>query len=58
MKEILTTFTCEGSKILVPFLGSGKTLLAAYESKMTAFGTDLGEEHRESFVSSLTTLMQ
>jgi len=53
IQEILQTFTEPGSKILVPFLGSGTTILAAHESKMKAFGTDLGEEHKEAFVAKL-----
>ena len=58
MKEVLTTFTKEGAKILVPFLGSGVTLNAAFECKMKAFGTDLGQDHKDAFVTKLTTLLQ
>jgi len=54
LKDILTTFTIEGSQILVPFLGSGNTILAAHECKMMAFGTDLGIEHKEAYVAKLS----
>ncbi|MBU2685938.1 MAG: site-specific DNA-methyltransferase [Gammaproteobacteria bacterium] len=55
MQDILTTFVPEGSKVVVPFAGSGNTILAAYESKMTAVGFDLGVEHKESYVARLVT---
>lgn len=58
MKDILTTFTPEGSRVLVPFAGSGSTLVAAYESKMTAIGFDIGVEHKEAYVARLITLLQ
>jgi len=59
MIDILTTFAPEGSRVLVPFAGSGNTILAAYENKMTAVGTDLGVIHKESYIERLlTTLMQ
>lgn len=54
MKDILTTFALENSRVLVPFLGSGVTLNAAYECKMNAFGTDLGQEHKDAYVSKLS----
>lgn len=50
MQEILSTFCWEGSRILVPFAGSGVTLLAAQSLKMVAFGYDLSDTYKDSFV--------
>ena len=50
MQEILSIFSWEGSRILIPFLGSGKTILAAESLNMTAFGYELSPEYRENFV--------
>lgn len=61
MREILSTFAIEGSKVMIPFAGSGVTIEAAYEEKMMAFGMDLGLEFKEAFVAKLynkTTLPQ
>lgn len=51
--EILRTFVWEGSRILSPFLGSGTTILAAYDLKMTCVGYDLSEEFRNSYVAKV-----
>ena len=48
--EVLTTFAFEGSKVLVPFAGSGNTLLAAAMNKMMPIGFDLTNEYRNSYV--------
>jgi len=50
LQDILSTFADPGSRILVPFLGSGNTLLAAYNLKMQAFGYDLSNEYRDTYV--------
>lgn len=50
MTEILSTFADRGSRILVPFLGSGTTILAANNLGMTALGFDLSPEYRNSFI--------
>lgn len=50
MQEILSTFCFEGSRIMVPFLGSGKTILAAETLKMKAFGYELSSTYRDAFV--------
>ncbi|MBU2072781.1 MAG: ParB N-terminal domain-containing protein [Gammaproteobacteria bacterium] len=54
MKDILTTFVPEGSRVVVPFAGSGNTILASYKSKMTCIGFDLGKTHKDSYVARLT----
>jgi len=50
IQEVLKTFGWEGARVLVPFLGSGNTLLAASNLNMTAFGTDLSEEYKNSYI--------
>lgn len=50
MQELLSTFAWEGSRVLVPFLGSGKTLLAAESLSMSAVGFELWATCKESFV--------
>lgn len=50
MMDILSTFTYENSNILVPFLGSGKTLLAAKLLNMNAFGYELTPKYKDGFI--------
>lgn len=50
MKEILATTCLPGSSILVPFLGSGVTLRAAYQLSHTGFGWDLSDENKKKFL--------
>lgn len=51
MEDILSTFTWEGSRILVPFAGSGNTLVAASNCKMLPIGFDLSKEYRDAYVA-------
>ena len=53
MQEILQTFAWEGSIIMVPFLGSGATLVAAYREGINGFGWDLQEEYKEMFLAAV-----
>ena len=50
MEDICNTILFPGSKILVPFLGSGVTLRAAYKTGHTGFGYDLAEGNRRRFL--------
>lgn len=50
LEDILTTFTGTNSNVLVPFAGSGNTLLAAAKNKMTSIGFDLAKEYKESYI--------
>jgi len=53
MKEILTTFAYPGNRILVPFAGSGNTILAALELQMDAVGYDLAKEGKDGYILKL-----
>lgn len=50
MQEILRTVLLPGSKIIIPFLGSGVTLRAAYSLGHTGLGWDLSQEHKDGFL--------
>lgn len=51
--EILDTFTWPGARVLVPFLGSGNTLLACYERQFVGLGWDLEPSYREYFLTNV-----
>ena len=53
MVEILDTFMALPGVIVSPFLGSGATLRAAYESGRAGFGYDLVEENKHRFIAKL-----
>ena len=53
IQEVLKTFSAPNNRVLVPFLGSGNTLLAAANYGMNGFGFDLSEEYRNSFMSKV-----
>ncbi len=50
MQEVLVTFAYPGARVIVPFLGSGNTLLACYKEGMIGFGYDLSQKHKEGFL--------
>lgn len=50
LKEIMGTILFPGSTVLVPFLGSGVSLRAAYSLGHTGFGWDLSEVHKKRFL--------
>ncbi len=50
MMDILSVFADPGARVLVPFLGSGNTLLAASNLGMQAFGYELSQEYKDSFM--------
>lgn len=51
--EIYNTFSFEGSKCVVPFAGSGKSLLAAFLNKRFAVGWDLTEQFKGGFIQDV-----
>ncbi len=50
IEEILHTFSDPGGRLLVPFLGSGNSLLAASNVGMQAFGYELSQAYKDRFV--------
>ena len=50
MVEILKTFGQPGANVLVPFAGSGNTLLSAMMCDMKALGFDLTESYRDGYL--------
>lgn len=50
MSEIFSTILFPGSNIMIPFLGSGVSLRAAYKNGHTGFGWDKSDKHRERFL--------
>lgn len=50
ISEILTTFAQPNSNVLVPFAGSGNTLISAVLNNMIPIGFDLTEEYYESYI--------
>ena len=50
MKEIYDTFAFPGSRVLIPFLGSGNGLIAANELNMSPVGFEMSKSYRDSFL--------
>lgn len=50
MKDIYETFAFPGSRVLIPFLGSGNGILAAYQAGMTAIGFELSSAYKDSYL--------
>ena len=53
IEDLLRTFSIPGNRIMVPFLGSGNTLLSASNCGLNGFGFDLSDEYRNSFVAKV-----
>jgi len=56
MKEIYETFAFPGSRVLIPFLGSGNGLIAAHSLGMAPVGFDLSKGYRDSFLVKVNSL--
>jgi len=50
MVEIISTFVGSDADVIVPFLGSGNTILAASNLLMYAFGYELNEPYKRPYV--------
>ncbi len=55
IQDLISTFTLPNARVLVPFLGSGNTLLAANNLGMQAFGYELTKEFKDSFIVRVST---
>lgn len=53
IQEVLSTFRGPGASVLVPFLGSGNTILSAYNNKQSAVGFDISSEYKASFLRKI-----
>lgn len=53
IKSVLETFAKPDSKVLVPFAGSGATLIAATEANMHPLGFDLEKSFRDKYILHL-----
>lgn len=53
IEDILETLTVPGSVVFVPFLGSGATIRAAYNSGMKVFGYDMNPEYKDKFMLAI-----
>lgn len=58
MREIYETFAFQGSRVLIPFLGSGNGLLAANQIGMSAVGFELSKGYKDSFLVKAHFLSQ
>ena len=50
IQTLLSTFVTPASRIIVPFAGSGNTLLAAANLRMTGVAFDICDKYRPNFV--------
>lgn len=57
IQEIVTTFCPPGGHVMVPFLGSGNSLLAASNLGSTGFGWDLSDEYKNGYMRKLAESM-
>lgn len=53
MEELIQTFVTPNSIVMIPFLGSGATLLAAYNCHCTGYGWELNKDNKPLFLNSL-----
>lgn len=53
LEDILSIFTTPGGIVMVPFLGSGNTLLACANKGYKGYGFELSEEFRPGFLKRL-----
>lgn len=54
--EIYETFAFKGSRVLIPFLGSGNGLISAHQLGMSAVGFELTKAYKDSFLVKVNNL--
>lgn len=57
IRDILKTF-CSHGTVLVPFLGSGATMLAAHFENLDCVGFELSEEYKKNFLGSASLMLK
>ena len=58
MEDILTTFAYPASDILIPFAGSGNTLIASFRQQMNPVGFDVSKVYKNSYTATLLKEVQ
>jgi DNA modification methylase len=56
MQDMYETFAFPGSRILIPFLGSGNGIISAHKAGMSAMGFDLGKSFKDSYLVKVHNL--
>jgi len=56
--DIYETFAPPGSRVLIPFLGSGNGLISAHQLGMSAVGFELGKSYKDSFLVKIDRLFK
>lgn len=53
IRELLNVFTIENAQVVVPFAGSGRTMLEAWKMKRSAVGYDLSNDYRNGYLEAI-----
>ena len=51
IQEILQTFVYPGARVIIPFLGSGNSLIACYKEGMIGVGYDKAQSYKDGFLA-------
>ena len=57
MQEVYDTFAFQGSRVLIPFLGSGNGLIAAHNLGLSAMGFEKSKGYKDSFLVKAHNLL-
>jgi DNA modification methylase/ParB-like chromosome segregation protein Spo0J len=58
MSELYDTFAFQGSRVLIPFLGSGNGLIAAHKLGLQGVGFELSKAYKDSFLVKAHSMLQ
>ncbi len=58
MEQIYRTFAFPGSRILIPFLGSGSGLIAAHNCGLQPVGFELSKAYRDAFLVRISSMYE